>query len=146
MNKKLLLLLPLCALALAACRKESFEDRCAREAREFTQRQCPRRMDSFTMMDSIVYDYPARTVNYFYTLEGLPVEDADFIRKLKDELRDLLVRNVINSVELKQHKENKMSFSYKYCPKSAPGLRFDVTVTPDDYERAPVPAPASEEQ
>ena len=43
-------------LGVCACHFESFDERCAREAREYTEKQCPRRMDQYTLMDSLTYD------------------------------------------------------------------------------------------
>ena len=40
-------------LGFCACHFESFDERCAREAREYTEKQCPRRMDQYTLMDSL---------------------------------------------------------------------------------------------
>lgn len=129
-----ILLLVLSAALLGACRQETFEERCAREAREFTEKQCPRRLDPFTMMDSIVYDRSSRTVLYFYTLDGLMDVKVSFMQKLHDELQKLLIENVVNSTELKQHKESKMNFAYKYFSKSSGDLLFEVRVTPEDYQ------------
>ena len=56
-------------LGFCACHFESFDERCAREAREYTEKQCPRRMDQYTLMDSLTYDDHSRTLNYYYTLE-----------------------------------------------------------------------------
>lgn len=86
------------------------------------------------MMDSIVYDRSSRTVLYFYTLDGLMDVKVSFMQKLHDELEKLLIENVVNSTELKQHKESRMNFAYKYFSKSSGDLLFEVRVTPEDYQ------------
>ena len=63
-------------LGFCACHFESFDERCAREAREYTEKQCPRRMDQYTLMDSLTYDDHSRTLNYYYTLEGVLDNDT----------------------------------------------------------------------
>ena len=74
--KKTTTLLLATLLGLAACQHESFDERCGREAREYTEKQCPRRMDDYTMMDSLTFDRASRTLTYYYTMEGMLDTDS----------------------------------------------------------------------
>ena len=91
-------------LGFCACHFESFDERCAREAREYTEKQCPRRMDQYTLMDSLTYDDHSRTLNYYYTLEGVLDNNTVMNAQACESLKDLLRKNVVNSVDLKSYK------------------------------------------
>ncbi len=132
MRKTGIILLYLSLLGLSSC-QENFDDRCAREASGYTEKQCPRRMDECTMMDSLVYDRASRTLNYYYTLEGMLDNDSIMTDKACEELKKLLHKNVSNSVELKTYKEKGINFSYCYYSKASGKVRFQVRFTPEDY-------------
>lgn len=121
-------------LGFCACHFESFDERCAREAREYTEKQCPRRMDQYTLMDSLTYDDHSRTLNYYYTLEGVLDNNTVMNAQACESLKDLLRKNVVNSVDLKSYKEKGISFSYYYYSKASGKVRFHVRFTPEDYD------------
>lgn len=133
MKTRNLMLLWLAAWIAGACHFESFDERCARETREYTQKQCPRRLDEHTIMDSTVYDTDTRTITYYYTFEGVVDDTAIFTEDNIQKLHDQLCRNVINSVELKAYKEKGLSFSYRYNSRATGKLLLETTVTPEDY-------------
>ena len=132
MKKKTILLLPALWGLMAAC-QENFDERCAREAREYTEKQCPRRMDICTIMDSLTYDEATHTLNYYYTLEGELDTDSMMNKENCGKIEDLLRKNIINSVELKTYKENGINFSYCYHSKTTGKARLQVRFTPEDY-------------
>lgn len=128
--KFILLCFPL--WGLFSC-QESFDDRCAREAREYTEKQCPHRMDEYTVMDSLTYDRQTRTLNYYYTLEGALDNDSVMTDQACEELKKMLHKDVINSVGLKSYKEKDINFRHCYYSKSSGKIRFQVRFTPEDY-------------
>ena len=120
-------------LGFCACHFESFDERCAREAREYTEKQCPRRMDQYTLMDSLTYDDHSRTLNYYYTLEGVLDNDTVMNAQACESLKDLLRKNVVNSVDLKSYKE-------KGCPSES--ISPEKSVRPSmDLNSVVLPAP-----
>ncbi len=126
---------------LYACRHfENFDERCAREAREYTEKQCPRKTDQYTFMDSLTYDDRSRTLNYYYTLEGILDNDTVMDAQACKSFKELLLKNVANSVELKTYKENGISFSYCYYSKTSGRVRLRVLFTPADYGGKRIPA------
>lgn len=130
---RLLLLFFVLLSVCVGCHVESFEDRCAREASFFTARQCPRRVDAYTVMDSIAYVDSLYEVDYFYTLEGV-LDDVAFLEdSVRGVLYDLLLSNVVNSVELKPHKERGMGFRYVYRSRSSGEVLFCCLIGVDDY-------------
>lgn len=133
MKKTNFILLAFTALATIACHFESFDERCERETREYTQKQCPRRLDEYTIMDSTVYDTPTHTITYYYTFEK-EFDDANlFTEEIKDISREKLCKNVINSIELKAYKEKELNFRYLYHSQTTGKVLFEAVITPEDY-------------
>lgn len=133
------LLLLLAALTTGACHFESFDERCARETREYTQKQCPRRLDEYTIMDSTVYDTDTRTITYHYTFEGLLDDTTQLTEDVARAFREQLRKNVINSVELKSYKEKGLKFCYRYLSRTTGRPLFTATIAPEDYDPAAKP-------
>ena len=122
----------LSALLLTAC-QESFEDRCAREAKEFTLKKCPARINTTTTIDSMTFDKQTLTVCYYYTLSG----NADNAMAIKQaNPRETLLNEVKNSVALKGAREHGYNISYIYYSEANKGLvLFEATFNPDDYNK-----------
>lgn len=127
----------ICGLLMAAgilsCRFESFEERCQREAREYTEKQCPRRMDEYTVMDSVTFDIKNRTLSYFYTMEGVLDSDSVLTPEAIENFREVLGEHLKNSVELKTQKEEGVTFNYSYYSKATGTLRFSVVYDREYY-------------
>ena len=122
----------LSALLLTAC-QESFEDRCAREAKEFTLKKCPARINTTTTIDSMTFDKQTLTVCYYYTLSG----NADNAMAIKQaNPRERLLNEVKNSVALKGAREHGYNIRYIYYSEANKGLvLFEATFNPDDYNK-----------
>lgn len=121
---------------VGGCHFESFDERCERETREYTRKQCPRRLDEFTIMDSTVYDMGTRTITYYYTCEGT-LDNADnlteeVIRTCREQLR----KNVVNSIELKAYKEKGLNFCYLYNSCTTGKQLLKITIEPKDYDKS----------
>ena len=83
--KKIIIMI-VAGILLAAC-QESLEERCAREAKEYTQKNCPRHIDTEIVLDSMTFDKDSHTIGYYYTLQGsldnpLRVDSAQFSEAL----------------------------------------------------------------
>lgn len=121
------------ALLLTACNFESFEKRCAREAEEYTARHCPKRINKYTVIDSLTFNPETKTFGYYYTLEGDLDNDTIISKDIADSFRDQLKKELTNSVELKAYKERNLNFSYIYISQSTGKVRFETLFTPEDY-------------
>ena len=82
--RKLYILL-LIGAVLTAC-QESFEDRCEREAKDFTTKKCPAQINLNTRIDSMTFDKRTLTVSYYYTMSG-SADNAMAIKKMPMEAR-----------------------------------------------------------
>ena len=117
-------------ILLTGCR-ESLEDRCAREAKEYTEKNCPAKMDNNITLDSMAFERDTHTLHYYYTLTGFAdrdgvMEEVDAVGALKQDLK--------NSTTLRVYKENKYRFAYTYhSAKDPKKIRLDVVFTDKDY-------------
>ena len=127
--KKYWILAAICTL-LVGCR-ESLEDRCAREAKEYTEKNCPTKIDNNITLDSMTFERDTHTLHYYYTLTGFADQDSvlekvDAVGALKEDLK--------NSTSLRVYKENKYRFAYTYrSGKDPKKIKLDVVFTDKDY-------------
>lgn len=123
-------LLAAVALLSVSC-QESLEDRCAREARDYTEKKCPAPVGENVTIDSIGFDRSTHTMQYYYTLSGAADNKA-----LLDSInpRAQLLQEVRNSTSVKDYKDAGYNFTYIYRSKSHPEtVLFEATLTRKDY-------------
>ena len=117
-------------ILFTAC-QESLEDRCARETREYTQKNCPVKLDNNTTLDSMTFERDSHTLHYYYRLTGLAdrdsiLQDIDAAHTLKEELK--------NTTSLRIYKENKYRFAYTFHSEKNPEkVLLEVVFTDKDY-------------
>jgi len=117
-------------LLLTAC-QESLEDRCARETKEYTRKNCPAKMDNNIILDSLTFERETHTLHYYYKLTGIADQDSiaksiNAVNILKEELR--------NTTTLKLYKDNHYRFAYTYRSEKNPEkVLLDVLLTDKDY-------------
>ena len=118
------------ALFLSA-RQESLEDRCAREAKEFTRKNCPSKIEKNINIDSLTFERETHTLHYYYTLTGNA--DREGVMEEINGL-DILKENLKNSTAMKVYKENHYNFTYTYHSEKDPKkVLLEVTLTDKDY-------------
>ena len=117
-------------LLFTAC-QESLEDRCAREAQEYTRKNCPAKMDNNTILDSMTFERSSHTLHYYYKLTGFA--DQDSIAKKIDAV-NVLKKELKNTTGLKQYKDNHYRFAYTFRSEKDPDkILIDVVFTDKDY-------------
>ena len=118
------------AILLTSC-QESLEDRCAREAKEFTEKNCPRAVDKEIVLDSMTFEKATHTISYLYTLNGT-LDDPQRIDST--HFRELLLMEVKNSTNLKLYKDEGYAFRYAYYSQKNNGTKlFAATFRESDY-------------
>ena len=118
------------ALLFASC-QESLEDRCARETKEYTRKNCPAKMDNNIILDSLTFEKETHTLHYHYKLTGFA--DQDSIAK-KIGAADVLKKELKNSTGLKLYKDNHYRFAYTFRSEKDPEkILIDVVFTDKDY-------------
>jgi hypothetical protein len=116
---------------MASC-QESLEDRCAREAKQYTAKNCPVRMDKNIIMDSLTFEKATHTLHYYYRLTGLADKDGalDSI-----DAKSLLKNELKNSTSMKTYKDNGYNFAYTYHSEKDPKkVVFEAIFTEKDYK------------
>ena len=107
-------------LLFVSC-QESLEDRCAREAQEYTRKNCPVRMDNTTTLDSMTFERTTHTLHYHCIAKKI-----DAVSILKKELK--------NTTTLKLYKDNHYRFAYTFRSEKDPSnVLIDVVFTDKDY-------------
>jgi len=130
-KKAAVLLLVVMTMLTIAC-QEPLEDRCSREAREYTKKNCPMRVAPNIVLDSMTFDKTTHTVSYCYTVQGILDNPTVFTTNTP---RDLLLQQVRNETKLKLYKEAGYSFSYIYYSAQKKGTRlFEATFHQMDYK------------
>ena len=118
------------AMLLTSC-QESLEDRCVREAKEFTEKNCPRAVDKEIVLDSMTFEKATHTISYLYTLNGT-LDDPQRIDST--HFRELLLMEVKNSTNLKLYKDEGYAFRYAYYSQKNNGTKlFEATFRESDY-------------
>ena len=119
----------LCLATFTACH-ESLEEKAAREAEEFTKKNCPIKISQYIINDSMTYEKATRTIHYFYTITG----KADTTAINTPDMRDALVKGVKGATNIKTYKDAGFNFAYTYYSEKNKGLKLiDVKITPKEY-------------
>lgn len=120
-------------LLLTACH-ESLEDRAAREAREYTQKNCPTPVVQDTRTDSLTVDKATRTIGYWYTLCG-KADNPEGVKSQQQKLRGVLLSGLKASTQLKLYKDAGFNIRYVYHSEKNPKLvLLDFTFSQKDYQ------------
>lgn len=130
MKNRAIVALTLGTLMLAGC-QESLSEKCARECRLYTQKNCPAQIDNHTILDSMTFEAESNTIHYYYTLTGV----ADSVGLLtRETVRNALKEQIRNTTMLQAYKEEGYNFAYTYHSQRRPQLvLIDETMTPKDY-------------
>lgn len=128
--KKLLLLM--LSVVLVGCH-ENLKDRAAREAREFTRKNCPQRFQNGLQLDSMVFDQTSATMHQYYSVSGVADSAALFAEKSK-ELRAEMLQGIRNDVGMRQLKEAGFPFAITIFSQKDKGRKlFDTTFSAKEY-------------
>ena len=122
-------LLAVIAMFFTAC-QESLEDRCERDAKEYTRKQCPVAIESNTIIDSLTFERATHTIHYYYRLTGdadkNPLNETEAVNTLKEGLK--------NATAVKVYKDAKYRFAYTYRSDKDPNkVLLDLVFTDKDY-------------
>ena len=119
-------------IGFSAC-TESFEERCRREAREYNEKQCPRRLDDLVTIDSMAYIEQPQGFAYYYTVDYDSTETELFTDSLKELFIEQLHQNVRNDIKMKTYKEKGFTFSYTYFSRATGDVLMQAAFGPEDY-------------
>lgn len=126
-----LLLIVLSALSVG-CR-ENFDERLAREAREYTKRSCPNEPEKGTRLDSVTYSIPTHTYSLWYSLSE---ENEQVFKSQKPLLHPLLVKRLKADVNYNALKKENVRFAFVYHSMNSGKIVFTTLIEPKEYNRA----------
>ena len=133
MKKNVFCLSLLICLTLTACH-ENIDDRAEREAREYTEKNCPTPERDNSILDSINYDRATRTLNHYYTLTGAADDTAHF-EGSHPEMHEALADAIKNQTSNKMYKDAGFNFAYEYRSlRNKHLVLYRDTVKPADYK------------
>lgn len=121
-------------LLLASC-QEKRAQRFEREAREYTETNCPQQMDAVTSLDSIVF-VPNEQVGelvLYYSLQLTEEQRTEMMNKLGD-INDMNLRLIRNSVPFTKYREAGISFTYIYHDATLGDKIVEYHFTKEDYQ------------
>ncbi len=121
-------------LSLVSC-QESRRDRIEREAHEYTEKNCPRaEFQDIIYLDSLVCRNDSLdNYVYYYSVRA----DSAMVERMKsgyDESRELLLKGVRNSIDLRYIKAERLNIVYAYYDARTHELIQKYVFTPEDYE------------
>ena len=118
------------ALLITSC-QETLEQRCAREANEYSEKHCPAPIAKGVTVDSMSFDVATHTLTYSYTLSGV-VDDPAVISR--NNPREDMLQQLKNATAMKPYKDAGYNFRYIYYSSKDKGKKlFEATFHEKDY-------------
>lgn len=108
------------ALLITSC-QETLEQRCAREAKEYSEKHCPAPIAKGVTVDSMSFDVATHTLTYSYTLSGV-VDDPAVISR--NNPREDMLQQLKNATAMKPYKDAGYNFRYIYYSSKDKGKNF----------------------
>ncbi|MBO4430936.1 MAG: hypothetical protein J5790_06315 [Bacteroidaceae bacterium] len=135
MYARILILFFVMLLAFTSC-QERKADFFERDAREYTEKNCPQMLDEYTTLDSVVYvkekDGAGDLVQY-YSLNLNEAARQELMNQL-GELAEMNLTAVRNSIVFAKHKEEGVSFTYIYHDATTGEKIVEYHFTKKDYQ------------
>lgn len=131
--KNIVLLLLIISMSVS-CNREGMDERIRRQAQEFTESSCPKPMDKYTMLDSLVYDIEGRIMKYHYSMSGKMDTSSVYNSEMLALFHANLLDNIRQNTGLVELKEHGVTFSYSYTSSTNSTEYMSFTFAPQDYK------------
>lgn len=132
--KKQTIIFIVCMILISSCQQESIEKRAAREAKEFTEKNCPTPPQNNSILDSIIFDETSRTLTRYFTMVG-SADNADAYIGRNSEFHQVLVDDVKNNTNIYAYKEAGFTFAFVYrSQKEKDRILYQDRITANDYQ------------
>ncbi|MCM1313373.1 MAG: hypothetical protein NC206_08210 [Bacteroides sp.] len=134
MMRKGLLPVSIVVLYLLSACQESKMERFERETKDFTERNCQKKCDAITVLDSLVFhDDGTMDYKYYYSVELTSEEESLFMGQL-EKLRAECLDGIRNSVELKNVKAAGLNIVLSYHEKGSQKKLAEFRYGKEDYQ------------
>ena len=131
--KKAILLIVISAAVSVSCNKQrNFDEEAQLDAIHQTQKICPREVADGVRLDSIAYSVPTRTMNYYYTMHD-QYDNPQALKSGEQKFRQAMLRQIIQSIDMKKAKDHGVTFQYIYRSKSTGKLLLKEVFTKEEY-------------
>lgn len=117
----------------SSCKHEGIHERIARQSREFTERSCPKRMDTYTVLDSIVYVMEDKTMSYYYSVSDKLDNDSIYTDVFLNVFHTDLLNNIRENIGLVELKQNYVRFKYIYYSSTSKKEYMSFCFEPEMY-------------
>jgi len=121
-------------LLCSSCKKETMYEKIEKDAKIFTQKNCPKQMDDYTIMDSTTYDIPSNTFTYYYTVNDKLEDTSVYTEELKSSFRNTILKEIKGSIPMKGYKDAGITFVYQYRGKKTNKVLLKLKFTAEDYK------------
>ena len=118
---------------IVACSHETIDKKIWRQASEFTKNSCPKPMDEYTILDSLVYSEKERVMSYHYSVSSLMDTTAVYTTELLNIFHSNLLDNIKQNVRLMELKQHGVTFRYTYVSSTDAREYMSFLFTPEDY-------------
>ena len=119
-------------MAIVGC-QESLQDRAEREAKDYTKKNCPMPVNQMMTLDSMTFDKATSTLYNYYTIKGV-ADDREHIKKIEQEMRESLIKELHESTSQLAYKDAGFSYRYVMYSQNDGSILFDTTVKKEDYQ------------
>ena len=120
-------------LLLASCQRETKDEKIRRDFRNLTEKECPKDVDPYTSMDSVVYDIPTRTLSYYYSVREMLDDESLYTEEVVNLHREKVQKDLKSSIQMKSYKDQGITFRYEYRSVTSGKVLLDLSFTKEDY-------------
>ncbi len=132
--KKCVIIIGIITIFFATSCQESLPDRCVREAREYTEKNCPIEVEKNVILDSMTFTKSSLTINYFYSLQDI-LDNEEMINTQKDNISSTMLAALKNATNMKVYMENDYKFRYIYFSTKNQGKTLlEINFEKEDYK------------
>lgn len=107
-------------LATSSC-QESLQEKAEREAHDYTRKYCPTPAVNYISTDSVAFNTAKNTFCYYCTFSD-KLDDPEIINLNKDKLKDVLIKSIRESTQMKPYVEAGVHFHYFCHSKKNPNM------------------------
>ena len=119
------------AVMMTSC-QESLPARCSREAREYTEKNCPARVGEQMLLDSVTFAEADSVLGYYYSVSG-ELDSAALMAENEKRFRDAVEKELRNSTNIKAYKEAGFTFEYIYISSKKKNTLLTLRFEEKDY-------------
>jgi len=122
------------AMRLCSCH-ESIEKRAQREAREYTEKNCPTPVLNYMRTDSVVFETSTRTYHYYLSVMN-DLDDAKIFELNLKLIVDNFMKQVDESTSLRAYKQEGFNFAWTLRSGKDPKVTYyEKVYTPKEYNK-----------